>query len=172
MHYMANSVPLNNKDVSVIESCVSHLCKLWNIKSIEHEIKVEYSSRMTRSLGRTKPTKKLVRLNTNLSSSLSEHLEEVLCHEIAHIAATHKYGDEISPHGKEWQTLVRLAGYEPSIRMNVLTNNIHKPLAKRFAHKCPVCFSEQVAKRRVTRWRCGNCVQAGLTGELVIEEVR
>lgn len=171
MHHMANSFVLTDKESSGIESYVSHLCRLWNIESIKHEIRVEFSLRMTRSLGRTKPVKKLVRLNSNLSNSLSEHLEEVLCHEIAHIAATHKFGNALKPHGIEWQALVRTAGYEPSIRMNVISSNKQRPDTKRYAHKCPVCFSEHFAKRRMSRWRCLHCVESGLAGELIIEEV-
>ncbi|SVD84883.1 uncharacterized protein METZ01_LOCUS437737, partial [marine metagenome] len=84
---------------------VSRLCELWGIESIEDEITIEFSSRLTRSLGRTEPTKKTVRLNPDLLASLSKHLEEVLCHEIAHIATVQKYGESPLPHGKEWQSL-------------------------------------------------------------------
>ena len=126
---------------------------------------------MTHSLGRTQPLKKDVRLNPDLSSSLSKHLEETLCHELAHIATVHKYGESAMPHGQEWQSLVRQAGFEPIIRMHVPSNKRSRISTKRFSHKCPTCFSERIAKIRMTRWRCSGCVQDGMGGELIIEEV-
>jgi predicted SprT family Zn-dependent metalloprotease len=144
-----NDFSHSNSDQPVkIKPVVSRLCELWEIKSIEHEITIEFSSRITRSLGRTQPLRKIVRLNPDLLRSLSKHLEEVLCHEIAHIAAVHKYGPVVMPHGEEWQSLVRQAGFEPS-----------------------VCLAERQAKNRMARWRCSACVQDGLDGELIIEEV-
>lgn len=144
---------------------------MWEIEEVEEEISVEYSSRMTRSLGRTQPLKKIIRLNLDVLSSLCQHLEEILCHELAHIAAVHKYGESISPHGQEWQSLVRQAGFEPNIRMHVSSSKIIQVSKRQFKHKCPICFSERIAKTRMTSWRCGSCVKEGMGGELIIEEV-
>jgi predicted SprT family Zn-dependent metalloprotease len=167
-----NDFSHSNSDQPVkIKPVVSRLCELWEIKSIEHEITIEFSSRITRSLGRTQPLRKIVRLNPDLLRSLSKHLEEVLCHEIAHIAAVHKYGPVVMPHGEEWQSLVRQAGFEPSVRMHVAPGKRPHISTRRFRHVCPVCLAERQAKNRMARWRCSACVQDGLDGELIIEEV-
>jgi predicted SprT family Zn-dependent metalloprotease len=168
---MNNSSPMNFGRTTEIGPVVSRLCELWGIESIEDEITIEFSSRLTRSLGRTEPTKKIVRLNPDLLASLSKHLEEVLCHEIAHIATVQKYGESPLPHGKEWQSLVRQAGFEPSTRMYVSSGKPRRLLIKRFRHKCLTCFTERIAKTRMNRWRCSGCVKNGMDGELMIEEV-
>ena len=98
---MNNIAVQNFHQHAVIRSIIRRLCALWEIEEVEDEISVEYSSRMTRSLGRTQPLKKIIRLNLDVLSSLCQHLEEILCHELAHIAAVHKYGESISPHGQE-----------------------------------------------------------------------
>jgi len=168
---MNNSSQPSFDQFAEIESIVSRLCKLWSIESIEDQITIEYSPRVTHSLGRTQPLKKVVRLNPEVSTSLSKHLEEILCHELAHIATVHKYGESPLPHGQEWQSLVRQAGFEPIIRMHVSSNKLSRVSTKRFRHKCPICFTERIAKIRMTRWRCSGCVKDGMDGELVIEEV-
>lgn len=158
-------------DKSRIHSTVHRLCELWGIEQIENEIQVEFSTRMTRSLGRTQPHKRVIRLNSKLCSSLSGYLEEVLCHELAHIATVYKYGGSPLPHGKEWQSLVRMAGYEPSVRMQIDSDFPPKNHLKRFRHQCPVCHSVRVARVPMKRWRCSECVASGLSGELEVEEL-
>lgn len=152
-------------------SDIHQLCLLWGIEDIENEIRVEFSTRMTRSLGRTQVKRKIIRLSACLSGPLKKHIQEVICHELAHIAVEHKYGDNKKPHGTEWQSFVKLAGYEPSMRMVLDRSNLPKAGLRKFKHKCLVCSSERFAKVRMTRWRCSSCVETGLEGMLTIEEV-
>jgi len=168
---MNNPSALSLDEFAEIKSIVSRLCKLWSIESIEDEITIEYSSRVTHSLGRTQPIKKVVRLNPVVSNSLSHHLEEVLCHELAHIATVNKYGESALPHGQEWQSLIRQAGFQPVIRMHVSSYQVSRISTKRFRHKCPICFVERIAKIRMNQWRCSDCVKEGMDGGLIIEEV-
>ncbi len=154
-----------------IQTTLAALCKLWGITLIKNKIRIEFSHRMTRSLGRTLPKKKVIRLNVELNNRLRKHLEEVLCHELAHIAAAHKYGDDIRPHGEEWAYLVRQAGYEPAIRLAVPLKEQSPSTPKKYQHQCLVCFSSRIAKKRMTRWRCASCVEQGLPGHLHIEEI-
>jgi ribosomal protein L37AE/L43A len=41
---------------------------------------------------------------------------------------------------------------------------------RRFRHECPVCDFVRFARRRVQSWRCGDCMRAGLDGQLLITE--
>jgi hypothetical protein len=43
-----------------------------------------------------------------------------------------------------------------------------RPLGYRFEHRCPVCQSVRLARRRMTAWRCAECVEAGLNGVIDI----
>lgn len=168
---MTDPSPKTSEQLPEIQRLIGRLCELWGIKGIEDEITIEFSSRLTRSLGRTKPIQKVVRLNLDLLADLSSNLEEVLCHEIAHIATVYKYGESTLPHGIEWRGLVRQAGFEPKVRIYVPQGKPSRPSAGIFLHTCPVCFSRRTAKRRMSQWRCGSCVSDGLPGELLIEEV-
>ena len=153
----------------IITQIKNEYCQLWGIELIKTAIAVEFSNRITRSLGRTQPTAKIIRLNPLLQSSLNYLLEEVLCHELAHIAAYHLHGDSIRPHGSEWRALVQVAGFEPRIRIEADLDWPSLPPAKCYTHYCPVCHAVRVAKKRMVHWRCTECVTNGLEGVLEIE---
>ena len=91
-------------------------CDLWGADSLSPEISVELSSRMTRSLGRCYPDRKLIRIARFVLEESDELFQEVLCHEAAHLAAYHLHGRSIRPHGHEWKALVQKAGYPPAVR--------------------------------------------------------
>jgi predicted SprT family Zn-dependent metalloprotease len=167
---MTNHQPSHN-DKEIGDSITS-LCNLWEIQKIQNDIQVEFSSRMTRSLGRTLPTSKIIRLNKELLGSLHDYMQEVLCHELAHIASVYKFGEAILPHGREWQSLVLQAGYIPRVKMDVAVGNVCLKPTQRFRHTCPVCFSTRIAKKQIARWRCSRCVTNGLDGKLLIERIK
>jgi hypothetical protein len=91
-------------------------CHLWGVEELAPEITVEFSSRMTRSLGRCYPDRKLIRIAQFVREDSDALVQEVLCHEAAHIAAHHLYGSSIRPHGPEWRALMQEAGFPPSVR--------------------------------------------------------
>ena len=141
----------------------------WAIEEVADYIQIGFSNRITRSLGRTQPAAKIIRLNPLLQTRLSHLLEEVLCHELAHIAAYHLHGDSIRPHGPEWRALVQAAGFEPRVRIDADLDWPSPPHVKCYTHRCPVCHAVRVAKKPMARWRCGECVANGLSGGLEIE---
>ena len=145
------------------------LLERWQVQEIVKEIQVEFSNRITRSLGRTQPTAKHIRLNPLLQTRLSSLLKEVLCHELAHIAAYHLHGDSIRPHGPEWQALVSAAGFTPSVHIEVDLGLTPLAQSKCYTHHCPVCHTNRSAKKPMRRWRCGECITHGLPGILEIE---
>jgi len=168
---MASFTPQIAGNEEEIRTSILKFCKLWDVEEIQDEIQVEFSTRLTHSLGRTQPLQKIIRLNTELRTTLNDHLEEVICHELAHVAAVYQHGASLKPHGKEWQALVMLAGYEPSVRMKVNGQASPSKVSRRYKHLCPVCHSQSIGRTRMTRWRCPECVANGLSGELEIEEL-
>lgn len=154
-----------------IQAVITKLCRLWNVEEIQDQIKVEFSRRLTRSLGRTQPSQKLIRLNVELQSNLKDYLDEVICHELAHVVTVHQHGISSRPHGEKWRNLVRLAGYEPSVRMQVNGQGSTRKESKRYRHYCPVCHTKRISRTMISRWRCPECVANGLAGELQIEEM-
>jgi predicted SprT family Zn-dependent metalloprotease len=168
---MSNTAPPTALIANQIRAFIDGFCGAWGVKGIQDDIKVEFSTRLTRSLGRTQPLQKIIRLNPELCTTLKSRLEEVICHELAHVVSVHQYGSSIKPHGEEWQSLVRSAGYKPSVRMYLNGQTFPRKPLKSYKHYCPVCYSQRIGRTRVTRWRCTECVTNGLSGELKIEEI-
>jgi hypothetical protein len=51
-----------------------------------------------------------------IPDALRDLLEEVLCHELAHVAVYRLHGRAVRPHGPEWKGLVAAAGFKPRAR--------------------------------------------------------
>jgi len=145
---------------------------LWHTPDLATRTTVEWSPRLTRSLGRCYPQRHLIRIASYLESAEPALLEEVLCHELAHLAARERHGDRIRPHGPEWKALMRAAGYEPKTRLPVPAELAPRSARPRprylYIHRCPVCQISRAARRTVRRWRCAVCLAAGLDGKLTV----
>jgi predicted SprT family Zn-dependent metalloprotease len=147
--------------------------RMWGLPGLEARVRVEWSARLTRSLGQAFPARGIVRLSTALSEQ-PDGLRAALCHEVAHVAAFELRGRGESPHGTPWRDLVRLAGFEPAVRMKV-RGRAKRPSpsppqkkARAWEHRCPVCHMVRRAGRPVPTWRCAQCAGVGLDGKLVI----
>jgi predicted SprT family Zn-dependent metalloprotease len=144
--------------------------KLWDSIFIAEDITVEFSNRLKSTLGRTNVAKRHVRLNPVLTKNEHIYLDEVLCHELAHIAVYERFGLSVKPHGAQWAELMRKAGYEPRVRFVSNDKQNGKTITK-YEHFCPVCQSVRYAGRAMTYWRCPSCFNAGLEGKLVIQSI-
>ena len=147
----------------------------WGVPGLERRIRVSWSHRMTRSLGRCVPSTGVIRLDSRLAGGPPELLEQVLCHEAAHAAAFELHGPGIRAHGPEWKSLMRLAGHPPRASI-LLAGRLPRRLRRaaprqRFLHRCPVCGAQRVASYRESRWRCARCLGRGLEGRLVIRRL-
>ena len=152
---------------------VASLGRKWNVPAIANRVEIQFSQRLRSSLGRCVPSRGIVRLNRRLLVAQPGLVEEVLCHELAHVAAYELHGKRCRPHGPEWAALMRTAGFEPRVRARLSRDVqavVHARLAARplYEHRCPVCQATRLARRSVPQWRCAACVAAGLSGKLVI----
>jgi predicted SprT family Zn-dependent metalloprotease len=141
----------------------------WGVPDLATAVTIRFSHRLLRSMGRCKPAQGLVTLSAGLETGDPNVLAEVLCHEVAHIAAYRLHGAGATPHGKEWQDLVSAAGFKP----RVLAREAAAPPARRrrlrrYEHRCQVCQSVRYGGRPVRQWRCAECLAAGLAGALTI----
>src|SRR5215470_20438026 len=89
----------------------------WGLQGLEQRVRIEWSHRFRRSLGRVHLERRVVRLSAELAVAPITVLLEVLCHEVAHLAARDLHGHCCQPHGPEWVALVRAAGFEPRRRI-------------------------------------------------------
>jgi predicted SprT family Zn-dependent metalloprotease len=148
----------------------ARLFSLWGMPELASHVDIQFSGRLRSSLGRTRVDTRRVRLNPLLEAAGKELLEEVLCHELAHIAVYERFGANVKPHGSEWANLVQQAGYEPRLSAGIDGEKKYSNQL-RFEHLCPVCQLVRYAKRPMTSWRCGGCVDAGLEGLLLIRNL-
>jgi len=156
---------------------VRHWGDLWDQPDLAERVSISFSPRLTRSLGRTNPSRGVVRLAVHLQDAPPETLEEVLCHEVAHVAVHHRHGPGAKPHGPEWADYVRKAGFEPRVKAPAVLGDegrggMVKPPAPQaaatFEHRCPVCHTTRLARRPMPSWRCAECLDAGLPGRMLI----
>lgn len=153
---------------------------VWGVAELSAHVRVEFSSRLRRSLGRAEPRRGVVRLAAALESAAPALLAEVLCHELAHVAVHLVHRRRVRPHGPEWAALMRTAGFEPRVRFDA--RDLPPELALRhaaarrraarvFLHTCPVCAANRLARRPVHGWRCAVCLGAGRDGRLLVTRV-
>ena len=102
----------------------------WGVPGLESRLCVRFSTRMSRSLGRCHPERKLIRLASWLREAPYALLTEVLCHEAAHVAVYELHGRDCRPHGSEWKTLMRAAGYPARTR---IPEDLLPPIGRRTA---------------------------------------
>jgi predicted SprT family Zn-dependent metalloprotease len=144
---------------------------LWGLVGFEQSAVICFSSRMSRAFGRCFVQQRRISISTRLKQMPLSILEEVLCHESAHLAAFELFGDRCQPHGHEWAQLVRSAGFEPHRRVMLDQGAISALNSKAsyvYVHLCPVCQMQRLARRVVRTWRCASCRALGLDGLLEI----
>ena len=134
---------------------------------------LEWSTRLRRNLAITYPERTLIRVNVILAKPVHiQYLEEVIVHEVAHLVAYDMVGIAQPPHGPLWQSIVCENGYRPKLKLRLNgfgdLANLKEDEPAKYVHKCPICQNQRVAKRRMRRWRCDECLTLGLDGELEI----
>lgn len=168
-----------------LQSLARYWGELWGVPGRRGPVTVEYSARFRTSLGLCGPAQGRIRLAASVVNGDgpreggTDLLEGVLCHELAHAAVHRLYRRQAKPHGPEWRRLVREAGFEP--RLSIMTDEAlggprrdglgNKPRRPRWEHRCPVCHTRRMAGRPVPEWRCAECLEAGLSGGMVITNV-
>ena len=146
----------------------------WGVGTGFDNLSLTISTRMRRTLARCYPRLRRVVLSQRVLALSSKQLREVACHELAHIAAYQLFGSRARPHGIEWQRLVSMAGYPPSPYSAVSSSRSMKQpktRARGVVHVCPICQTRRFGVRSVPRWRCAECMAAGLSGELQIRRL-
>ena len=165
------------------------LSRRWGLPRSALDTTLRLNPRLTRSVARYRRETGVIELGPSFLR-LRARRKEVLCHELAHVAVDHLYGKRAQPHGGEWRRLVEMAGFTPTVRLPVPPESpANKPVAANgeihvsgysrrpktfrylYEHRCPVCQMIRSAKRPVSRWRCAECVAAGLPGALEVTRI-
>ncbi len=67
--------------------------------------------------------------------------KQVIIHETCHVLSEEKYGENIKPHGQEWEEMMELAGAEPIIYHDVDNEDLYRP-QRCYAIRCKSCAHE------------------------------
>jgi predicted SprT family Zn-dependent metalloprotease len=158
--------------ISSLQKSAATWSTLWGVSGLEHNCRISFSNRLRRSLGRCYPRRRSITLAAHLKNESFHLIEEVLCHELAHLAVFESHEETCRPHGPEWAKLVHAAGFEPRTRFHRETHNNPHPVQRRrhiYSHRCPVCQSKWAARRSMHNWRCSACIRLGFDGRLEIQ---
>jgi predicted SprT family Zn-dependent metalloprotease len=147
----------------------------WGVPGLESRIRIVASARMRVSLGLYVSRAREIRIADFLFDGPMSLLQEVVCHEFAHAAVDERFRRKGRPHGREWQSLMRVVGYEPRVRIPGVELERLIPIAGSrrvgWLHRCPTCQATRVGGRPVSSWRCVACVSTGQRGRLEIERL-
>lgn len=150
---------------------IERYARLWNFPELEEVVSLRFSARLKKTWARINLSTNTITLASELRGD-RERLNDVLCHELAHVVSHERVGRAEGPHGPTWRRLVLDAGGDPSVRLadrNATTTKANG-VPRRFLHRCPVCDFSRIARRPIPAWRCADCVAAGLSGELIVTE--
>ncbi|MBX3354504.1 MAG: SprT-like domain-containing protein [Phycisphaeraceae bacterium] len=126
----------------------------WESHSLVEVMRIETSARMRSSLGRAYLERRLIRLNhLLLEPGREELLEEVFCHEVAHLVVFERHGHAAAPHGREWRSLLREVGAR--VRVTIPRD------------ECRFLPLEQPRRRRRRRVRRPQVMHQGLVGGML-----
>lgn len=154
---------------------VAKLGEGWGLPRLGSEVSINVSTRMRVSLGRCAPGMGVIRIASFLLDGPPALLEEVLAHELAHVATARLHGPGCRPHGVEWRALMREAGHDPrpTIPHAELDRLIPLDEGRRvsWVHRCPRCDARRLAGRPVKQWRCSRCQVFGFGGRLIVERI-
>ena len=145
---------------------------LWGVPHLEQRLTISISTRLQTSLARCLLDRSEIRIAAFVADAPRSLLREVLCHETAHAAVRELYGRWVKPHGGEWRELMHAAGFAPHVRLpnpRTVTITGHSRRRVLWEHRCPVCQVHRLAGRPVYQWRCADCREAGLSGELIVQ---
>jgi hypothetical protein len=87
---------------------------IWEYTLLPRTLNIEFMPAEDPDLGRCHFASNTIFLNASLLQPEKESLLlETLCHEAAHWMAFRRFGLGIEPHGPEWESYMRKAGFEP-----------------------------------------------------------
>ena len=125
----------------------------------------------------TRETPALLRVNADLLWRYpDEMIDETIPHEVAHVVTRWAWGGRVAPHGREWKSIMRAFGKEPTRCHTMETTSARR--TPRYPYRCAcekTVYLGQVRHRRALkqprRYICPRCrntlIYTG--GEAVVE---
>lgn len=140
-----------------LEARAAALFAAWRV--VDTAVLVRWNARLTTTAGRAFVRNGILELNPNLLRDHPTHVEIVLVHEAAHIAAFRLFGEAAEAHGRHWRALMRAAGHEPAITHDLpVPRRQRRRPARRYLYLrvCDAC-GDRVVQTAVRYGRCQGC---------------
>jgi predicted SprT family Zn-dependent metalloprotease len=134
------------------------------------KLDIRFNPSLRSTLARWVPPSNALEIGTAAKSRGPRVFREIISHEAAHVVVWERSGRAARPHGPEWASLMRAAGFEA--RATLIRCGYRRTVVNvRVRHFCSICHFSKLAKRRMPRWRCPECRAVGLEGRLETERV-
>ena len=140
----------------LLEARVAEMFALWRVPP-GAPVPVSWNSRLRTTAGRAFYREGRIELNPELLERSPDHVDTVLVHEAAHVAAYRLFGSHCPAHGRHWRGLMRLAGLPPDV-----THQLPIPRGRRsrrserlYLRVCDACGNRRIA--RIVRYDACAC---------------
>jgi len=140
----------------VLKAIAARLGEAWGMSDLADRVQIAYNPRMRTTLGRAILDDLRVELNTRLLLENPEELVAVLAHELAHVVVHVRYGEAASPHGHQWQTLIRAVNMSPS-RTHGLKVKRRRRRRYLYLHICSDCGYSFMSRSVRRDYYCVSC---------------
>lgn len=147
--------PLPTMDV--LCEMVETLSDAWNCPDLARRVEIGYNPRLTTTLGRAVFNEMRVELNPHLLRENPDELAPTLAHELAHLAVHLRYG-RVSPHGREFKTLMRAVNFSGKATHNLPVSHLRQQRTKYlYLHRCNECDYQFVSRSVRRGYYCLAC---------------
>lgn len=156
-----------------IEADIGRWAASWSVPALGRDITLRVNLRLRSSIARYRHDDGCIEVGPRFLADRRIR-REAIAHELAHAAVAKRQNRRYRPHGPEWSSLLRQAGFSARAIVCSESNETSSTRAGgsgRFLHRCPVCQMTRTARRPVSAWRCRQCVESGLSGQLEITAV-
>jgi len=132
-------------DEHLIES-VTRLGRRWSRPSRAETVSIRFSSRLSKTWALTNLVTNTITLSSELNGD-RERLDDVLCHELAHVVSHERVGRTEGPRGPPWRRLVLDEGRDPPVADRNATTTKANGVTRPSLH-LPVCDFSRIVRRR------------------------
>jgi len=146
-------------DADELAQRAAGLLRQWRVA--DAAVRVVWNDRLTTTAGRAFLRNARIELNPRLLAREPGQLPTVLAHETAHIAAFRLFGPNIPAHGRQWRSLMRLAGHEPDVTHRIPVDDVRR--GRRglcYLRVCDDC-GDRTILTSVRYGRCQRCSNRG-----------
>ena len=172
----------------MVRDLIRYACDEMRCPEFEKDIRVEWSNRLTRCVGKAifRPANKTgtIKLSSKLWSSMSnKDQDDTILHECAHLIADYLYGIEVinteghAGHGVTWKIIARRIGAKPTryIESHKADFHLYRRRVARYNVLCKCGAKHALSKNMITRMRktryickrCGSFLKAENSHEIL-----